>query len=597
MRINKTKKIIDKSIFTIKTNSSTNNNKNQVQSDLDTNNNKPLQQEAQNETKDLSSPIPSFLYQKNPKKKNQNKLFEMLEVEFDKENFKLFFYINEEDNLVIELIPKDGNSPFSYKNIFDEEQFYKMNKIFMELKTVEKIGEKIINLFKKEKVLLGRNKKEDIFYLILKITVIDEDTDIYIPLHKNEDIQLCTINYLLKEAEKLKKDFRVYKNETEELLNNQNNEINELKKTNSLYLKIIKKIRNSYEKENEEKNENKDKQNENEGNIIIINDNNNGKKNINNDEENEELKKMDEIILDESEEYKIIERKIEIIEEELKSFDRNYKCDINAKYKILNLSINQTKPYVYIYFEFANIGLYPLTTKFDDIFCNLEYINENSISFYDEQEKYIFLSEPLLPNQKIIISKKIKINNPSINRKYDFILNIYSLNHGKISEEPIKFNIFIRENENQNNFLCFLKNKKFKVNPNFKNKNNKIILEYAYNFNEKEENNFKPINLNKIQQGNKIKIRKFIYDEKSGMALENKNKNTNNLQEINEIKDNNNYSEMNIIINKEDIDKLVKKIKNKYKQINEFGNEKIEEIICSCLGDFNTICTFIEKMV
>ena len=597
MRINKTKKIIDKSIFTIKTNSSTNNNKNQVQSDSDTNNNKPLQQEAQNETKDLSSPIPSFLYQKNPKKKNQNKLFEMLEVEFDKENFKLFFYINEEDNLVIELIPKDGNSPFSYKNIFDEEQFYKMNKIFMELKTVEKIGEKIINLFKKEKVLLGRNKKEDIFYLILKITVIDEDTDIYIPLHKNEDFQLCTINYLLKEAEKLKKDFRVYKNETEELLNNQNNEINELKKTNSLYLKIIKKIRNSYEKENEEKNENKDKQNENEGNIIIINDNNNGKKNINNDEEDEELKKIEEIILDENEEYKIIERKIEIIEEELKSFDRSYKCDINAKYKILNLSINQTKPYVYIYFEFANIGLYPLTTKFDDIFCNLEDINENSISFYDEQEKYIFLSEPLLPNQKIIISKKIKINNPSINRKYDFILNIYSLNHGKFSEEPIKFNIFIRENENQNNFLCFLKNKKFKVNPNFKNKNNKIILEYAYNFNEKEENNFKPINLNKIQQGNKIKIRKFIYDEKSGMALENKNKNTNNLQEINEIKDNNNYSEMNIIINKEDIDKLVKKIKNKYKQINEFGNEKIEEIICSCLGDFNTICTFIEKMV
>ena len=29
-----------------------------------------------------------------------------------------------------------------------------------------------------------------------------------------------------------------------------------------------------------------------------------------------------------------------MIEEELKSLDRNYKCDINAKYKILNLSIN-----------------------------------------------------------------------------------------------------------------------------------------------------------------------------------------------------------------------------------------------------------------
>ena len=593
MRINKTKKSNDKSIFTIKTNSSINANKNQVQSDSDTNNNKPFQQEASNDTKDLSSPAPGFLYQKNPKKVNKNKLYEMLEVEFDKENYRLFFYINEEDNLVIELIPKDGNSPFSYKNIFDEEKFYKMNKIFMELKTVEKIGEKIINLFKKEKVLLGQNKKEDIFYLILKITVIDEDTDIYIPLNKNEDIQLCTINYLLKEAEKLKKDFRVYKNETEELLNNQNNEINELKKANSLYLKIIKKIRNSYENKNEE--ENNDIKKENAGNIIIINEKNEGGKNINDDEDEEELKKIDEIILDENEEYKIIEKKIEVIEEELKGLEGNYKCDINAKYKILNLSINQTKPYVYIYFEFSNIGLYPLTSKFDDIFCNLEDINENSISFYDEQEKYIFLSEPLLPNQKIIISKRIKINNPIINRKYDFNLNIYSLNHGKISEEPTKFNIFIRENENQNNFLSFLKNKNLDVNPKIKNK--KIILEYASNFNEKGENNFKPINLNKIQIENEIKIRKFIYDEKSGMALEDKNKNIFDIKKNEDIKINNQFSEMNIIINKEDIDKLVKKIKNKYKQINEFDKEKIEEIICSCLGDFSTICTFIEKMV
>jgi len=592
MRINKTKKSNDKSIFTIKTNSSINDNKNQVQSDSDTNNNKPFQQEASNDTKDLSSPAPGFLYQKNPEKVKKNKLYEMLEVEFDKKNYRLFFYINEEDNLVIELIPKDGNSPFSYKNIFDEEKFYKMNKIFMELKAVEKIGEKIINLFKKEKVLLGKNKNGDIFYLILKITVIDEDTDIYIPLNKNEDIQLCTINYLLKEAEKLKKDFRVYKNETEELLNNQNNEINELKKANSLYLKIIKKIRNSYENKNEE--ENNDKQKENEGNIIIINENNEGGKIINDDEE-EELKKIDEIILDENEEYKIIEKKIEMIEEELKGLEGNYKCDINAKYKILNLSINQSKPYAYIYFEFSNIGLYPLTSKFDDIFCNLEDINENSISFYDLQEKYIFLSEPLLPNQKIIISKKIKINNPIINRKYDFNLNIYSLNHGKISEEPIKFNIFIRENENQNNFLSFLKNKKLNINPKIKNK--KIILEYASNFNEKDENNFKPINLNKIKIENEIKIRKFIYDEESGMALEDKNKNIFDIKKNEDIKINNQFSEMNIIINKEDIDKLVKKIKNKYKQINEFDKEKIEEIICSCLGDFSTICTFIEKMV
>ena len=438
MRINKTKVIYEKS-----------NNKSDQNSEIK-NSDKNLIYSEQNSSSnitpnDLSSPAPGIIYQKNPFKINKNKFYQKLEVEFDKEHFRLFFYIYEENNLVIELIPKDGNLPFSYKNAFDEEKFYKMNKIFMELKTVEKIGEKIVNLFKKNKVLLGKNKKNDIFYLILKITVIDEDMDIFIPLNKNDDMQLCTINYLLKESEKLKNDFNKYINETEELIKHQNDEINELKKSNSLYLNIIKKIRSDYDnnKINEEDVE------ENEGNEIIIEGKDKKDKLENIDEENKELKKLSEIIIDEDEEYKNIEKKIEVMEKELKILDGKYKCDINAKYKILNLSINQTKPYVYIYFELSNTGLYPLTNNLDDIFSNIEDISEDSISFYNEQERYIFLPEPLLPNQKIIVSKKIIIKNPNINRKYDFTLNIYSLNHGKISEEPIKFNIFIRETENQ----------------------------------------------------------------------------------------------------------------------------------------------------
>ena len=259
MRINKTKVIYEKS-----------NNKSDQNSEIK-NSDKNLIYSEQNSSSnitpnDLSSPAPGIIYQKNPFKINKNKFYQKLEVEFDKEHFRLFFYINEENNLVIELIPNDGNLPFSYKNAFDEEKFYKMNKIFMELKTVEKIGEKIVNLFKKNKVLLGKNKKDDIFYLILKITVIDEDMDIFIPLNKNDDMQLCTINYLLKESEKLKNDFNKYINETEELIKHQNDEINELKKSNSLYLNIIKKIRSDYDnnKINEEDVE------ENEGNEIII---------------------------------------------------------------------------------------------------------------------------------------------------------------------------------------------------------------------------------------------------------------------------------------------------------------------------------------
>ena len=584
MRINKTKTLFDKSIYKINQNSNIKNeDKNQINSEPNI-----LSNNLQN---DLSGAAPGALYQKNPFKINKNKFYHMLEVDFDKEHFRLFFYINEENNLIIELIPKDGSLPFSYNNVFDEEKFYKMNKIFMELKTVEKIGEKIVNLFKKDKVFLGKNKKDDIFYLILKITVIDEDVDIYIPLNKNDDIQLCTINYLLKESEKLKSDFSKYINETEKLIKNQNDEINELKKSNSLYLNIIKKIRSEYDKniiieeDEEEIKENK----------IIINENNKLDKN---DEENKELKKLNEIIIDEDEEYKNIEKKIEVMEKELKIIDGNYKCDINSKYKILNLSINQTKPYVYIHFELSNIGLYQLTSNFDDIFCNIEDICDDSISFYNEHERYIFLPEPLLPNQKNIISKKILINNPIINKKYDFNLNIYSLNNGKISEEPIRFNIFIREPENQKNFLSFLNNKSFNFNP--KNKKKKIILEHAIIPVEKNENNLKRINIGKINSDKGIKIKKYIYDDKSGMALENKNQNQKNNEEKKVINMNKELFEINVVINNQDIEKIMKKIKNKYKNLkylNEFDNEKIEEIICSCLGDYNTICTFIEKMV
>ena len=585
MKINKTKTSFEKSIYKLNQNSNINNeNKNKINSEQNLSSN--------NLQNDLSSAAPGVIYQNNSFKINKSKFYHMLEVGFDKEHFRLFFYINEENNLIIELIPKDGSLPFSYKNVFDEDKFYKINKIFMELKTVEKIGEKIVNLFKKDKVLLGKNKKDDIFYLILKITVIDEDVDIYLPLNKNDDIQLCTINYLLKESEKLKNEFSKYINETEELIKNQNDEINELKKSNSLYLNIIKKIRNEYDKNKiiEEDEEIK-------GNEIIINAQDKLDKN---DDENKELKKLKEIIIDEDEEYKNIEKKIEVMEKELKILDGNYKCDINEKYKILNLSINQTKPYVYIYFELSNIGLYPLTSNFDDIFCNIEDICDDSISFYNEQEKYIFLPEQLLPNQKIIVFKKIIINNPTINRKYDFKINIYSLNHGKISEEPLRLNIFIRETENQKNFLSFLNNKKFDFK--YKNKKKKIILEHAIIPIEIDSNNLKRINIDRIKSYDRIKIKKFIYDEKSGMALEDKNKNKkiNYNEEKKDINKNKEFFEIIVMINIQEIEKIMKKVKNKYKNLNnlnEFDNEKIEEIICSCLGDYDTICTFIEKMV
>ena len=524
---------------------------------------------------DLSGPAPNLYNSKIPKKINKDNFHKMFEIVFDEEKYRLYFNINEENNLVIELIPKGGNIPFSFKNTFDEEKFYKINKIFMQFKTVEKIAEKLINLFKKKKIFIGYDKKEEIFYLVLKITIIDEDSDIFIPLFKNDELQICSVKYLLKETDNLKNKFNEYKVETEDIIKYQNEEINKLKKTNLLYLKIIENIKNEYKNENNESLKDYEEEIE-----IDIND------------EDEDLEMINDIIVDEDEEIKIMEKKIEFIEHELKIMDDKYKCNISPKYKILNLSINQTKPYIYIYFELLNTGLNSLTSESDDIFCNIEGISENCLSFYNEQEKYIFLTETLLPNNKIIISKKLVLNNPIKNRKYDFCINIYSLNHGKISEEPIKFNIYIREKENQKNFLSFLNNKKFNFNDKNNKQKNKFILEYSNIIDKKNENNFKPINLKddiNIQNNTNWKIRKFIYDEKSGMALEDKNK------EI--IINNNKFFEIYIVINTDDVEAIIKNIKNKYNHLKEFETEKLEEIICSCIGDFNTICTFIEKMV
>ena len=524
---------------------------------------------------DLSGPAPNLYNSKIPKKINKDNFHKMFEIGFDEEKYRLYFNINEENNLVIELIPKGGNIPFSFKNTFDEEKFYKINKIFMQFKTVEKIAEKLINLFKKKKIFIGYDKKEEIFYLVLKITIIDEDSDIFIPLFKNDELQICSVKYLLKETDNLKNKFNEYKVETEDIIKYQNEEINKLKKTNLLYLKIIENIKNEYKNENNESLKDYEEEIE-----IDIND------------EDEDLEMINDIIVDEDEEIKIMEKKIEFIEHELKIMDDKYKCNISPKYKILNLSINQTKPYIYIYFELLNTGLNSLTSESDDIFCNIEGISENCLSFYNEQEKYIFLTETLLPNNKIIISKKLVLNNPIKTRKYDFCINIYSLNHGKISEEPIKFNIYIREKENQKNFLSFLNNKKFNFNDKNNKQKNKFILEYSNIIDKKNENNFKPINLKddiNIQNNTNWKIRKFIYDEKSGMALEDKNK------EI--IINNNKFFEIYIVINTDDVEAIIKNIKNKYNHLKEFETEKLEEIICSCIGDFNTICTFIEKMV
>ena len=623
MRLRKAKRNINNQDFQNQKNIEKNEKEKEESQNIINNNNKIIETEDP-EKINMPKPEQNFLYKKPEIDINKkNKLYEMLEIEYDKIYYRLFFYINDDNNLVIELIPKDGYLPYSYKNIFDEKTFYSIDKIFMELKTVDKIGEKIINLFKKDKVLLGKNKREEIFYLILKITIIDEDKDIFIPLNKNDNIQICTINYLLKESERLKNDFSEYKDETEDIIKQQLDEINGLKKTNKIYLKIIKKIKNEYDKKNKNINnrfddslnsihndENEDDEINN--NKIIINKEKikDKDKNSESDLSDEEINKISETIVDQSEQYNNIKNKVTKMEKELHNLTKNYKCDINSKNKILNISIKNVKPFSFISFELTNTGINCLSSKYDDIFCNIEGITPGFISFYDEKEKYISLHEPLLSNKKITISKKIIINNPSPNRKYDFYLNIYTLNHGRISEQPIKFQICIRENDEQKNFISFLRNKKWGFD--YKNKNKKIILEYTQNLEKIENNKLDKINVNRINYINDInyvdyenrnkyiRIRKYVYDSKSGKAFEKDDEDEDD--ENNELDKIDKYftnleMPMNIVIDKDDIDKIINKIHTKFKNSFYLDRFKLEDIICNCVGDFDKISNTIRSII
>ena len=126
----------------------------------------------------------------------------------------------------------------------DEKKFYDLNQIFKEINSIEKIYSKIINLLRKNRVLLLKEKQKDIFYLILRITIIDEDKEIFIPLNKNENIQISTINYLLREAKLLKREFD--DNEIKKELMDSNIEINAIKENNKYYNNIINSNNNIY---------------------------------------------------------------------------------------------------------------------------------------------------------------------------------------------------------------------------------------------------------------------------------------------------------------------------------------------------------------
>ena len=515
-------------------------------------------------------------FQQDDKDEEKRKIIlnEIIQVEYEEIPYQLFIYIKEdkENCLSIELIPKEGHLPYSYRNILDEKSFYEINSIFKELKTIEKIGKKILGLFNKKRASLAKDKNEDLFYLILRITIIDEDKEILIPLNKNENIQISTINYLLREAKEIKKDFIKNNSEIKDKIRKELKEINVLKKVNTEYLDIINKIKEEVKKEKEDDiSDDEDEDNKNK----IIDEKNNDK---DNEIDKDSLLRISQMIIDQNEEYIKIENKINKIEKDIFSLINSFKCEISPQCVMINVDINHIKPYINFHFEIDNIGKYAFTSKCDDIYCIIEGISPEIITFLNPSEKYIFLNQNFLPKQKINVCKKVIINNPTINTKYDFYISIYSLAHGKVSVNSIKIMIYVKDEvEKEANFISFLHNKKL----DFDIKNKKIIFEYFKEDEKTIENNKNSLDIRIGYKRKRIKIYKYLYDDKSGMA-ENNNEEKDKIDAF-------------VVINKGDIDKIIKKIYDKYEKSRKIEKYIIEDIICTCAGDFQKICELLDN--
>ena len=496
-------------------------------------------------------------YESNPNKdilkyseKNQSKAkyTETIEVIYEEIPYKLNISLKFDNNIYIELISKEGHIPYSYRAILDEKKFHKLNSIFEEINSIQKIYNKIINLLKKKRVSLIKDKKEEIFFLILNITIIDEDQKIFIPLNINDNIQISTINYLLRETEFIKNEFD--KKEINNKIQKENIELNLIKNENKYYYNIIDEMYKKFENANDKKN----KRNINEKTINIIS----------------------KEIMAQNEENKELINRINMIENEFNLLKNKIKCKFTQKNIILYLDFNQKNPYYLFHFGIKNTGNLIISSKYDKLYFIIkEEESKDIISFFNSSEKYINFqnqSQCLSPKEKINICKKLTFKNLKSNSKYEILINVYSSCHGIISEEPIKINIFTNVYKDKD-FISLLKNDELKCDIS----NQKVIFEYLEEINYIQDNNKNDF----IKNRKRYKINTYLYNNKKGM-IENKEE---------DLEDTYNY----VIINTEYINNIKIKLYKKYEYAKKTEKEKIEDIIFTCAGNYLAICKVIEN--
>ena len=370
------------------------------------------QKEKENEAnypKDLSSPNPCYI-------KNENKNKKVFGITYLDKYFLFIISNILEKYLSLELIPVEGSLPYSYKVIYNMQILNSIEYIFKDLKTIDECMKRVISIVQKKRISIFRDLENDLFFIVLKITIIDEDKYIPLKLNCTYNIQVCTIRYIYNEITKLRKLFNKYKSSKIEQIEKQKNEIDNLREKNKKYLKLIKNLINKDNKEYKTK-----------------------------------IKQISYCL--ENLEQKLIYQKLK------------FKCDIIPHHKIIILTKTNSQDSFEIPFQIKNIGNSFLSTKYDKIFfLKDKNLSSKEIDLRNKGDSDIKLKKLFKPNESIELNLSFNIINSENEHIYNFYANIYSIKHGLLNTKPLIVQILIiSENIKEGVFLKYLK-QNFEIN-------------------------------------------------------------------------------------------------------------------------------------
>ena len=343
------------------------------------------QKKIENETnnpKDLSSPTPCYI-------KNEiinKKVFGITYLD----KYFLFIISNILDKyLSLELIPIEGSLPFSYKIIYNMQILNSIEYIFKDLKTIDDCMKRVISILQKKRISIFRDLENDLFFVVLKITIIDEDKYIPLKLSCTHNIQVCTIRYIYNEITKLRELFDKYKKVKFDQIEKKKKEIDNLKEKNIKYLNIIKNLINKDYKEYKTK-----------------------------------IKQLN--FFSENLEQNLFNQKLK------------FKCDIFPHHKIIIFNKKDSQKPFEIQIQIKNIGNSFLSNKYDKIFIMKDKnLSSKEIDLENKEDSNIKFKKLFKPNESRELNLSFNIKDSKNEHIYNYYANIFSIKHGLLSAKPL----------------------------------------------------------------------------------------------------------------------------------------------------------------